>query len=111
MFGEACGNLASSLNTQRPIDEAIDEIRSGLPKTSQLDEFLQLVRMGILEGQNITDSFKASAKAMRNKLSQELIETGHNTKLRITIITSTLGMISTMVITLGAGLAIMMETM
>jgi Flp pilus assembly protein TadB len=111
LFGEACAHLASGLNTQKSVGESIAEVKANLPDTPQFDEFVELVRIGIMKGQDVTSSFRLAAQGMRQKLQQEVVEAGKNAQFKISLITSGFVMVASMIVIIGAGLLVLMENL
>lgn len=104
LFGSACGHLASSLNMNKAVGLAIEEVKANLPDTPPFNEFLELIHVSISKGSSVVPSFQVSAKNMRQALKQEVIEVGERVKLKITLVTSVFMVVSTFVVVLAPAL-------
>jgi Flp pilus assembly protein TadB len=98
MFGRACNLIAAQAGTGRPISEVNDMVRDELPITPEFDEFLQLVQMSIVKGQEIVEPFRQRAASMREMLRRAIIEEGHRASIRVTLITSLFVLAASMIV-------------
>jgi len=100
LFGAACEQIAAEAETGRPISEILDRIRQDLPPTAALDEFLQLVRMGMQKGQAVQAPLRQRATAMRALLSRRIVENGQRARIRITLLTSLFILLASILVTI-----------
>ncbi len=100
LFGAACEQIAAEAETGRPISEVLDRVRQDLPPTAALDEFLQLVRMGMQKGQAVQAPLRQRAAAMRDLLSRRIIENGQRARIRITLLTSLFILLASILVTI-----------
>lgn len=100
-FGNICETLASCINTNQNINEVIKVIKDDLPNMSLMNEFLELVRQSIIKGQNIAKAFQTTAEILRDRLELEIIDAGGKAKIKITLLTSTFLVASSLIVAIG----------
>lgn len=100
-FGIICEKLAMSINTNRDIRDTIQDIKDDLPNMTQMDEFLELIRQGIVKGQDLVKPFQTTATILRDKLELEVVEAGQKAKIKITLLTSGFIVAASMLVAIG----------
>lgn len=101
MFARACAKLGNEISLNRPITQAIEEAKQDLPETPQFDEFLMLVKGTLQRGGQMADSFKVTARVLRERQRLEIIRASNAAKLRVTLITSVVIMAANLIVTAG----------
>ncbi len=107
LFGQACGRLAASIGMGRSILEAIEAVSRDLPDTPQFDEFLQMVRISIQQGQSLVEPFKVRAAALRGALRLEIIREGNRARIKVVLITSLVVLSASLIVTIAPTLLLL----
>ena len=83
-------DLAASLTGRRiDFDEVLDEIRRTLPAgLPELEEFLQIVHVHLVEKQPVVEQFRALGHTMREQLNNRIDELAQKSELQVVLITS-----------------------
>lgn len=97
IFGWACGQIAGAISTNMPVGQAIETVKSQLPRCEQFDEFCILVIESIRKGNNLKKPLSEMARTMRANLNNELLSEGGKAKVKIVLLTSTLMIVSVLI--------------
>jgi hypothetical protein len=83
-------DLAAGLTSQRiDYDDVLDEIRRSLPTgLPELEEFLQIVHIHLVEKQPVVEQFRALGHTMREQLNNRIDELAQKSELKVVLITS-----------------------
>lgn len=100
-FGFICEKLATNLNTGHSVKATIREIQDDLPRTTQMDEFLELIKQGITKGQDLVKPFQTTATILRDRLEMEVVEAGQKAKIKVTLLTSGFIVAASMLVAIG----------
>lgn len=101
MFGEICLHLANQMVMQRPIKDVVEEVRASLPETPEMNEFLEMVKIGMAKGTDVTPVFRTIADNMRSRLRLEVTKAGQRAKNNIAAITSGMTIFAVFAVVLG----------
>jgi Flp pilus assembly protein TadB len=108
LFGKTCGYISSAIKTGKPIQEVIAKVTEGLPETPQLTAFMELIRVGIIQGQELSGPFKSMAEMMRERLELDIIEAGQRAGIQVTVITSGFIVVATLIVAVGPAVQTLM---
>lgn len=108
LFGEVCAYISSAIKTSQPINDVIVNVQGSLPELPQLNAFLELIRVGIIQGQELTGPFRSMAEMMRQRLRLDIVETGQKAKIKVVMLTSGFIVVATMIVTIGPALQALM---
>jgi Flp pilus assembly protein TadB len=101
IFGEITSHLANQISLGRSIKDVADEIRASMPETPELNEFLEMTRIGMARGTDIAPIFRTLADSQRQRLRLEVMREGQRAKNNIAAITSGLTIFAVFVTILG----------
>jgi Flp pilus assembly protein TadB len=108
LFGKTCGYISSAIKTGKPIQEVITRVTDELPETPQLNAFMELIRVGIIQGQELTGPFRSMAEMMRERLELDIIEAGQRAGIQVTVITSGFIVVATLIVAVGPAVQTLM---
>ena len=108
-FGRICEHIAVSINSNKNLDDIIQDVKDDLPEISLMNEFLELVRAS-RKGQDLVKPFQTTAMLLRERLETEIIEAGGVAKVKVTMLTSAFVMMSSLFVLIGPIFIIMRNT-
>jgi Flp pilus assembly protein TadB len=100
IFGKACETIANQVSAGETISTVTDNVRKTLPETAEFDEFLKLLRTGLMKGEAVQEPFRERAASMRQMLVRHIIEEGHKARLSVTLLTIVFMLVAVMIVTI-----------
>jgi len=100
IFGQACATIANQVSAGETITSVTENVRKTLPETAEFDEFLKLLRTGLIKGEAVQEPFRERAASMRQMLVRHIIEEGHRAKLSVTLLTIVFMLVAVMIVTI-----------
>ena len=70
--------------------------------------FMELIRVGIIQGQELSGPFKSMAEMMRERLELDIIEAGQRAGIQVTVITSGFIVVATLIVAVGPAVQTLM---